>query len=143
MNWNSIENTWQGILRVFTDDLERALSAHQASTKIWKLGDAEEHPDADQGINDLLKFCMVWTTEGNHSPNEWRFIGKEVDFDLTYLYFESTPLDRPKTLKISNQLFFQEFQDQVNEVTINFGQESFRNWITKEEPQVEFQLAER
>lgn len=143
MIWNPDQDTWQGILRVFTDDLEKALTEHSKLNTPWRLGDSKEQPHVDDEIDKLLRDYLIWFTDTSSTPNNWRFIGKEVDFDLTYLFIESVPVESSSVLKISNQLFFLEFHDQVNEVTVSHHDQSFRDWITKEDPVVAFELIER
>ena len=46
LQWNAETSTWQGILRVFTDDLEAALSYERSEDITWRLGDEKEHPQA-------------------------------------------------------------------------------------------------
>ena len=50
LQWNAETGTWQGILRVFTDDLEAALGHGQSEPVMWRLGDEREHPQADDAI---------------------------------------------------------------------------------------------
>ena len=50
LQWNAETSTWQGILRVFTDDLEAALNYDTPEAVAWRLGDEKEHPQADAAI---------------------------------------------------------------------------------------------
>ncbi|MDE0980098.1 MAG: hypothetical protein OSA78_08895, partial [Flavobacteriales bacterium] len=66
-------------------------------------------------------------------------IGKEVDFDLTYLYFESQPLPPHEYMTLTATLFFELFEDQVNEVTFQAADSELREWLTPEAPRTTFQ----
>lgn len=115
MRWSPETQTVQTTIRVFTDDLELALRNHHRldeGMKIW-LGDVQEWPSADTAIlgwvSDLL------TLDVNNKILSWQWVGKEVELDVTYLYVESQPTQSTHW-QVTNRLFFQEFEDQVNEV---------------------------
>lgn len=138
LDWNPETNTWQCILRVFTDDLERGLSEADGSEQNWRLGDRREHKRSDSAIENY--FANHWIGEWGPSPSigiQWIYVGKEVDFDLTYIYIETNTLESPLPIKITSNGFFELFEDQVNEITFNVEGESKREWLSAESPAVQ------
>ena len=119
MHWNPESNTVQTTLRVFTDDLERAIRNHHGlgdDVHIW-LGDPQEWPGADNAIAEWLDANL--TLRLADSAMTWTWVGKEVELDVSHLYLESpTVRGQGATWTVTNRMFFNEFADQVNEVYI-------------------------
>ena len=137
LDWNPKTNTWQGILRVFTDDLERSLSQAEGTEINWRLGDRREHEKADLVIeNYVANHWMSRQGEAQDSAMQWHYVGKEIDFDLTYVYIETNEVESPLPLEITSSGFFELFDDQVNEITFNVHGESKREWLSAESPVV-------
>ena|GEM_PF-657605 len=117
MRWNTDTRTIQTTLRIFTDDLELALRNHRnlpSEFKIW-LGDDEEWTSADDAIFDWVEANL--TIQLDDSTLAWNWVGKEIDLDVSYIYLESMPIDaRGAIWTVMNRLFFNEYEDQVNEV---------------------------
>ena len=152
LNWNASTSTWQATTRVFTDDIEEAiqlenLNASDLRTKsrnsvqeTLNFGDSLEHAQVDSWIATYLSgHCLGFAGQSPELPIEWEFIGKEVDFDLTYLYFESQPMPPHTSLTLTATLFFELFEDQVNEVTFQAADSELREWLTPEAPRTTFQ----
>lgn len=133
LEWNAQTGTWQGILRVFTDDLEAALSLDAGNETPWRLGDEREHAAANAAIAAYAS--SRWSLiDSSGSKLSWQFIGKEVDYDITFIYLESAPVKVDAVHSVQSLGFFEMFEDQVNEVTLNFGDQSLRIWLTQEDP---------
>ena len=133
----SREGTWQVTIRVFTDDLEREMALYQESmgeealSPLW-LGDEREHPKAEKWAGDVVE--DAWTLEVNDREVPCTYLGMEVDYDVTYLYLESAPTEFAHVIRISNALFFDQFDDQVNEVHVEFNATEKRELLTREMP---------
>ncbi|MGB1075959.1 MAG: DUF6702 family protein [Flavobacteriales bacterium] len=130
--WNAVERTFQMEIRVFTDDLEDALSRLSADPNPFRLGDPRERTD----VPDLLQKwiddnCILLANELGVSK---LYLGKEVDYDISYLFVETQPLSTPDILNLKWTLFFDLFADQVNEITFNMNGSSQRILFTTEEP---------
>ena len=137
LEWNEESSTWQGILRVFTDDLERALSVALNEEINWRLGDKRESPLADHSIQAYVTANWKGRGAANETPPwEWTYVGKEVDYDLTYVYVESQALPRIFPLELETSGFFELFDDQVNEVTLTVHKSSRREWLSSESDRV-------
>ena len=139
LEWNAETQTWQGILRVFTDDLENSLTVAEGAERNWRLGDRREYADADSAIENYV--LTHWTgnqvtDSASDSTFQWTFVGKEIDFDLTYIYLESPTLRAPLPLSVGSDGFFELFDDQVNEITFKLNGSSRREWLSTESSSV-------
>jgi hypothetical protein len=133
MQWNAETGTWQGILRVFTDDLEAALGHGLSEPVVWRLGDEREHPQADDAIAAYTTTNWLLTDSAGKAL-EWLFVGKEIDYDITFIYLESEPTSTDHARYASSVGFFELFEDQVNEFTLNRADAALRVWLTSEDP---------
>lgn len=143
LEWNATSATWQGILRVFTDDLENALNRVNNSTVAWRLGDEREDEDADGHIAAYAS--NGWTLiDSSGQAMEWTFVGKEVDFDITYIYLETAPTTAHGVRHVESHGFSELFEDQVNEISLTLFDRSLRLWLNEEDPvkPVEFRTDE-
>jgi len=139
LEWNSETQTWQGILRVFTDDLENSLSVAEGAERNWRLGDRRESADADSAIANYVLAHWTANQESDSTSDSafhWTFVGKEIDFDLTYIYLESPAFRAPLPLSIGSDGFFELFDDQVNEITLKLNGSSRREWLSTESSSV-------
>jgi hypothetical protein len=137
LEWNAETQTWQGILRVFTDDLEKSLSVAEGADRNWRLGDRRESADADSAIENYVR--AHWTANQEAASDfafHWTFVGKEIDFDLTFIYLESPAFRAPLPLSVGSDGFFELFDDQVNEITFELNGSSRREWLSAESSSV-------
>lgn len=126
----------QMTIKLFTDDLETALE--QRMDEKLRLGTPDEHPRADSLLRDYLfnNFAIKSSSIGEKPV----FVGKEVELELCYLYWEysvSEPLSR---LEIRNTLLFELFDDQRNLVHIETGEQIHSLFLSSSQPSQEIQL---
>ena len=122
---------------MFTDDLERALSLALHEEINWRLGDKRESPIAEHSIQTYVTAHWKGKSTANESSQwEWTYVGKEVDYDLTYVYVESQALPQIFPLELQTSGFFELFDDQVNEVTFTVQKSSRREWLSSESDRV-------
>ena len=103
---NSLEIT----IKLFSDDLEQALQ--QYSDEPIRLGDKREHEEAERWVEEYIRERL--NLNFNDHPAHLTYIGKEIEYDLSYVYFELTAIPEFNVLTIDNQLFFDLFEEQVN-----------------------------
>lgn len=132
LRWNPNTSTWQMEVRVFTDDLESVLSLRTEDETAFFLGDDKERTDAENMIADWVDEGCGMTVGGEALV--WSYLGKEVDFDITYLYVESNPIAEPAAFTLEWTLFFDLFDDQVNEVALNLNGIEQRELFSREMP---------
>jgi hypothetical protein len=133
LRWNPTTETWQMELRVFSDDLESALRLRTADETPFRMGDALERADLDELAASWLAETCKMTANNQNVP--LIYIGKEVDYDITYLFLESTQQRAPETLTLSWTLFFDLFEDQINEVALDALGMNLRALYSTEEPE--------
>ena len=101
-------------LRIFTDDLETALSKENNRKVI--LDETSQH---DRLIENYLKKQFGFINQ-NGERKGMNFIGKESEVDATWLYLEIPCLESPNGLTLRNALLTELFDDQVNMVNLTY-----------------------
>jgi hypothetical protein len=99
-------------IRVFNDDLERALST--GKEKDVRL---ETTADVDQQI---LRYVREHVTLADSSGQkvQWLWVGRETEVQSSWIYVEAA-FDGPASgWQIADSLFFELFNDQVNSVNV-------------------------
>jgi hypothetical protein len=107
--------------KIFTDDLERAITstpAH-AERRPLHLGQEKEAPDANQLILNYLQSHLHLTINGKPAMLLW--VGKEVELDLTYCYLEVKGVSHVKELTVENTVLTTLFHDQSNLIHARVG----------------------
>jgi hypothetical protein len=97
-------------IRVFSNDLEMVLQEEYGED--YLLESALE----DQRMGEYIKSKFGLNAEGKDLKGQ--FIGLEIDYDLSYIFLEFPLKKAPKTLEITNSLFFDYFEDQSNIVNV-------------------------
>lgn len=99
---------------IFTDDLEKGLEA-EGTEKIY-LGTKKEHEKTDTYIERYLnKYFTVSTDETKQS---YKYIGKEVGINRTYLYAEVESVKDFKEIEIMNKVLINLYDGQKNIVHV-------------------------
>lgn len=132
LRWNPTTETWQMELRVFSDDFENVLRLRTTDETPFRLGDSQERSDLDALAADWLSNACKMTA--NDKEIIMNYLGKEVDYDITFLYLESAPQRAPETLSLHWTLFFDLFDDQINEVALDALGMNLRALFSTEEP---------
>ncbi len=96
--------------RFFTDDLERALDSH-AETHLY-LGTDRELAETDRHLLDYLASRVRLEVDGE--PVELRFVGKEVEPDVSWCYVEVLDVVAPSRLTMTNRILLEHFETQTN-----------------------------
>ena len=103
-------NTIQVTVRVFEDDFINALNTRYQ--KDLDLDSDLNEPENKELISDYLLVNLGIVAE--NQKLKFNFLGSEEKNDTTALYIEFDILNSPKSLKISNSLFTELFDDQQN-----------------------------
>lgn len=98
-------------LKIFTDDLERALQTQQDTDKVY-LGTPKESPQADQYIQHYLQKKLTFVV--NNDTLDWSYVGKEVEFDASWCYIEIENVSSLHELRITNKILVELFDRQTN-----------------------------
>lgn len=118
MELNPESGKFEVVLRLFTDDLERALGK-RAQQKIVLDTYAQAEPSTFAYVQSVLVM-----KDGDGKPCTATWVGMEVEIKHTWVYVE---IDAPKDLSkaaLSVRTFFGLFGNQLNTVNIKAGTQS-------------------
>lgn len=138
MDWNAAAARYEVALRLLPDQLEAALAP--------KLGEKPAADALDAAILAWLRANVRLTAAtGDGAAGreaELRWIGKEVDVDGIWLYFELIPPagQGPEGLEITNTLLFAARPHQLNTVRVRIGERQHA-WVLRDDrPSVTIRL---
>jgi hypothetical protein len=114
IEYNARTAQFEVTAKVFTDDLELAIGGAQSGE--MRLGTDRETTDADTRIERYLREHFRITADGK--PIEWRWVGKEVDGDMTFCYLEFYRTPDFSTLQVFNDVLVSQYAEQQNIVDL-------------------------
>ena len=114
VHYNQSSQSFEVTLRVFTDDLEAALTLLNSNAKV-----TIDAPQADKLIEQYLTKNLVFLDKQNQQK-ALSFIGKEVEVDVTWIYAEVSVPDLPSGMRLQNSVLTELFNDQVNIVNFKY-----------------------
>ena len=118
MRYNTKEKAFEISLRVFTDDLEKILSANNQNKKFV----IDNNDKNDVFIESYIRKHFVVTTPKNQKLN-FQYLGKEKEGEATWIYLEMPVNESIKGSKIQNDVLVDMFEDQTNIVNIFLNNE--------------------
>ncbi|MBO3273277.1 DUF6702 family protein [Hymenobacter defluvii] len=114
VHYNPQKKQLEVAVKVFTDDLEKALSVGQPKP-VSVLEDPK--PQLATLTSALLRRALVFGTKpGEILP--WRYVGMERDHDAHWLYLAVPLSSAPPALYLRNHLLLDTFDDQMNIVNV-------------------------
>ncbi len=113
VHYNAPERVLEVSLRVFTDDLENALSRENGGKAI-RVTDAGT---ADPFIQNYLAKNFSVIDAGNRR-RPVNLLGKEITVDVTWLYFEIRDVESLAGKRLQNAVLTEVFDDQINMVNL-------------------------
>ncbi len=116
LNWNKSENTLEAGIRVFKDDLEKALALAYKMDKI-EIDASNNHREK---ISEYLsKKLHIKGTGGKIGPV---MVGKEIEADIVWLYCEwNNPPRHNQKMLFECHLLTEVFNDQANIINYQNG----------------------
>ncbi len=127
---NPKTETLQLYLKVFMDDLEDGIKS--STNKTLNLGKPNVHPQADTLISNYI--LGHFSVKANGKELNFRYIGKEIEQDIVFVYLEVPVKPTVKELTITNTLFFDRFDDQSNIVNIEVRGDVESAFLEKSNP---------
>ncbi len=119
MGYNASESMLQITFKVFTDDMEKALSAmEKKEIKIQSQGHSKK-------LDTLIYkyFDMRFKVDINNSPKKISFIGQETDLEATWCYFMIENVNEHiDHINISSFIMTEIFEDQQNIIHLKINQ---------------------
>lgn len=119
-------------MRVHSADFERALRQ-----RVGHAIDLEKTKSIDRAIIDYVSDRFVVATAADKST-KLIWVGKEVADDHTWLYFEVPAPGGLIGTTVRNQMFFDQFPDQINLLTYRWRKDRRTIWFSSD--QVEYKL---
>lgn len=117
LEYNRDTETLQGVLYVFTDDLEAALRKANQNIQLH-LGEEDENTElVDSLIIDYLKDHLKIQLNNNRIPVQ--YIGHVGDYAEMELYLEYPTGNISGALQMQNTMFFELFQDQRHLINLD------------------------
>ena len=113
MRYNSKAKNFEISLRVFTDDLEKVLSATNQNRKFT----LENNDKNDPLVEAYVRKHFVVTNPKNQKLNI-NYIGREKEGEATWIYLELPVNESIKGSKIQNDVLIDMFDDQTNILNI-------------------------
>ncbi len=105
-------------LKVFTDDLEVTLE-EKKDEKLF-LGSDRETSFADSLIMEYLYKKLQIRV--NQQPAQMKYLGKEVEMQVTWCYVEIKGVPDVRKLEVINTIFLETYDTQTNLVNIRVGE---------------------
>lgn len=115
IDYNQKAGSLEITMKLFTDDLEKAVEA--GTTEKLKLGTDNESTKA----NDLIKKYLNkhFTINVNGQPVTYKFIGKEVNIEVAWVYLEVVNVKDLNTITVKNTLLTETIGEQKNIVKLS------------------------
>jgi hypothetical protein len=117
IRYNTETERYEVSMRIFPDDLDRALLAR--SGIITQLATELEHKSADSLL--MVYLLEDFSIEVNGEALELNYLGNEPESDAIWCYLESSRVAAPESITIQNVLLMEYFPDQVNIVQVYHG----------------------
>ncbi len=130
VNYKSETETLEISLRIFTDDLEQTMQ--DWSNKKLYLGESNEIAQADSLLKSYI--FQVFSIEVDEEKPVIKYLGKEVEQELTWIYLEAKNIPDFDKISISNRLLFQSNPSQTNLIHVNHRQKTKSLLLTKNNP---------
>jgi hypothetical protein len=117
LEFNAEAKTLQISIHIFLDDLELALETKGAASNL-QLCTPKEHPKGEQYLISYLR--EQFHVQVDEMPMAFKFIGKEIseDFLATWCYLEVEGVETFKSLKVTNKILMEIYDDQRNIVQV-------------------------
>lgn len=130
ITYNADTHGLEMTFKLFTDDLDQAMKTEGAG-KLY-LGEKNEREETDRYLTHYLEKNLK--IEVNGKTVVWRYLGKEVEADVLWLFAEANEIPPLKTVSVTNTLLIETFDDQANMVHITTGKQKKSLLLTLTKP---------
>jgi len=110
LTYNGETETIEITFKLFTDDIERKLEEHKEVR--LKLGADTEYNEANSLIDQYLKKRFKLSINKKDVDLVW--LGKEVEMDITWCYYEIKNIKSFESIQIENKILIDYKDEQVN-----------------------------
>ncbi len=115
MQYNAAEKTFEVSLRVFTDDLEEALTKENNNQRV-RLSDK----DANGPLVERYVRKHFGLTSASRQRKPYRYLGKEQEVDATWIYIEIPYTEPVQGSLLQQSMLTDVFDDQMNLVNVSY-----------------------
>lgn len=136
LEYQAEEKAIQISSKVFLDDLETCFNEEfETDLDLW---DERDNPKVDSLIQIFFeKHLKIWV---NGKEKELIYIGKETSLDDTWVHFQVKRVRRLKSLKAQNTFGIIQFDDQVNLLHLEYGDDEDSMRLDRDKLNDEFEL---
>lgn len=113
MQYNPAARSFEVSIRIFTDDLERALSQSHSNQRFV----VKDNDQNDRFVEAYIRKSFV-LTDSQKNPAALKYIGKEQEADATWVYLEIPFQGSLNGYQLRNVTLMEVFDDQVNMTNI-------------------------
>ncbi len=117
IDYNQKEKAVQISMRLFTNDMELALS--KQFEKALELGTKYEIADADKLFVFYLNQNFSISINGKQTP--YQFLGKEFEKDAMFVYLEIKNIESIEQISVRNAILTKTFYEQENIVKLHIN----------------------
>lgn len=114
---NASASSLEMTFKIFTDDLEKAIQ--DQGTDLLRLGTEKEHAKSDAYIQKYISNNFDVSVDGK--PLQLNWVGKEVEYDITWCYMEASGVATPKQFDVVARLLTETYSSQTNIVHVKVG----------------------
>ncbi len=111
MEWNDTQKTWEVMLKVYSDDLEDALTKQEGKKTTVQTHKKAPNIALQKYINTHFYF---------ESPTKSQLIGAELENDMYSIYVEFSLKNPSKSKNFTYSIFFEMFNDQLNMLNMKY-----------------------
>ena len=115
VDYNAKEKSFEVSIRVFTDDLEKALSKDNGGQKFVVINNDKNDPFIEKYIRKHFALLTA-----NKQKKNYNYLGKEQEADATWIYVEVPTQESISGFAIQNSIMHDLFDDQINLVNLNY-----------------------
>ncbi len=131
IDYNPKTESLEITLKIFTDDLEKALETQGTGT--LHLGTDKEPEEADDYISAYLQKNFRLILNGDTVAME--YLGKEVEIEATWCYIEIPYSSKVKTLQVRNHILMEIYDNQTNIVHVKSNGRQKSLLLSKSNPE--------
>jgi hypothetical protein len=117
INYSAEESTYQITIKLFTDDLEKALNAEYSEEIVLST------QEFDQNVEAYVQSRFKLYDDKGQRLN-LAYLGKELEYDVTWVYVESVPAKASENLSVEITLLNEVFRDQSHIVHYYLGEKT-------------------
>lgn len=128
VEYKAEQETIQITMRVFIDDLQKVIN--ETNDTFIELGVKDEVKDSNNLINNYIgnNFKVIIDSK----ETAFKYLGKEYDNDIVFLYLEVTDVKKINTIEIQNTMLMDYFSTQKNIIKLNINDKKKTFLLTKE-----------